>query len=64
VASTVPIIVPFATFMTRPTVIRDTSTIIRGRAITAITVGVINPVSEWGKLGAPVERPLQSYAAV
>src|SRR5258708_11381821 len=69
VVSTVPIIVPFGTFITRLTDInqpRDT-TIIQGLVImaTAMAIGVINSVSDWGSLArAPVETTLQSYAAV
>ena len=60
VVSTVPIIVPFGTFMARLTDInqrRDT-TIIQGLVIMAMAIGVTNSGSDRGKLGAPVERTL------
>src|SRR5260370_39908165 len=65
VVSTEPIIVPFGTFMTRLTDIRDT-TIIRGLIImaTALAIGVINPVSDWGSLAPQSREPLRYYAAV
>src|SRR5258708_2856102 len=58
VASTVPIIVPFGTFMTRPTDISQhrNTTIIQGHVIMAI--GIINSFSDWGSSAAPVERAL------
>src|SRR4030081_1306069 len=52
VVSTVPIIVPFGTFMARLTDInqrRDT-TIIQGLVIMAMAIGVINSVANWGIL--------------
>src|SRR5216684_3181761 len=54
VVSTVPIIVPFGTFMTRLTDISHDTTIIRGLVITAtamaMAIGVINSVSGWGNM--------------
>src|SRR3979411_1550854 len=60
VVSTVPIIVPFGTFMARLTDInqrRDT-TIIQGLVIMAMAIGVIEISFRLGKLGSPVERTL------
>src|SRR5437899_2193140 len=54
VVSTVPIIVRFGTFITRPTDISRDTTIIPGQVI---TVGVINSVSDWGAW-PPVGRAL------
>ena len=60
VASTVPIIAPFGTFMARLTEINPPhNTIIQGLVIMAI--GAINSVSEWGS--SLWREPLQSYAA-
>ena len=54
VVSTVPIIVPFGTFMARLTDISRDTTIIQGLVITAtamaMAIGVINSVSGWGNL--------------
>jgi methionine-rich copper-binding protein CopC len=52
VVSTVPIIVPFGTFMARLTDISRDTTIIQGLVITAMAmaIGVINSVSGWGCL--------------
>jgi hypothetical protein len=66
VGSTVPIIVPFGTFMTSLTDInphRNTS-MIQGLAIMAMAIGVISSVSDRGKLGDQSRELLQSYAAV
>src|SRR5712664_1222285 len=66
VVSTVPIIVPFGTFMTRLTDInqpRDT-TIIQGLVIMATAIGVIDSVSDRGSLAPQSREPLQSHAAV
>src|SRR3982075_4684030 len=55
VVTTVPIIVPFGTFMARLTDInqrRDT-TIIQGLVIMAMAIGVINSVANWGGLARP-----------
>ena len=64
VASTVPIIVPFGTFMTRLMDINQprNTTIIQGHVITAI--GVINSVSDLGGLASHLGERFQSYAAV
>lgn len=52
VVSTVPIIVPFGTFMTRLTDINQprNTTIIQGLAIMAMAIGGIDSVSDWGSL--------------
>jgi hypothetical protein len=66
VVSTVPIIVPFGTFIARLTDISRDTTIIQGLVImaTAMVTGVINSVSDWGSLAPQLREPLQSYAAV
>jgi hypothetical protein len=57
--STVPIIVPFGTFIARLTDINQprNTTIIQGLVITATAIGVIKNQSPTGRLGAPVETP-------
>src|SRR3979411_2364233 len=68
VVSTVPIIVPFGTFMARLTDINQprNTTIIQGLVIMALAlaIGVINSVSDWGSLAPQSREPLPSYAAV
>ena len=66
VVSTVPIIVPCGTFMTRLTDINQhrNTTIIQGLVIMAMAIGVIDPVSDWGSFVAQSREPLQSCAAV
>ena len=61
VGSTVPIIVPFGTFMARLTDISRDTTIIQGLVIMAI--GDINRVSDWGNFAPQSKEPMQSYAA-
>jgi hypothetical protein len=58
--STVPIIVPFGTFMAKLTDInqRRNTTIIQGLVIMAMAIGVIELSFRLGKLGSPVERTL------
>src|SRR4030088_485403 len=55
VVSTVPIIVPFGTFMARLTDINQprNTTIIQGLVIMAMAIGVINSVANWGGLARP-----------
>jgi hypothetical protein len=57
--NTVPIIVPFGIFMARLTDINPprNTTIIQGLVITAMAIGVTNPVPDWGRL-APQSEPL------
>jgi ABC-type uncharacterized transport system permease subunit len=64
VVSTVPITVPFGTFMARLTDIARDTTIIQGLVIMAMAIGVINSVADWESLAPQSREPLQSYAAV
>jgi hypothetical protein len=66
VVSTVPIIVPFGTFMTSLTDINQprNTRIIQRLVIMAMAIGVISSVSDRGKLGDQSRELLQSYAAV
>src|SRR4030088_2829847 len=60
VGSTVPIIVPFGIFMARLTDIsQPLNTTIRGLITTAMAIGVIDSVSDWGSL-----RPRRDNLAI
>src|SRR4030088_83848 len=66
VVSTVPIIARFETFMTKLTDINQhrNTTIILGRVIMAMAIGVIDTLSDWGSFAPQSSEPLQSCAAV